>query len=137
MFRLHYAVRWDTIHLNVRCCWRQLCAGLRNIRRWLPIIWWDQDWDWCFLATVIIAKLKWMEASSHRWHVLGADRKRREIMICRILLERVNADQMWHVDNAEKRFGNGRKAYEFARQHENADMAYMAKMLQKMQGWWD
>ena len=36
--------------------WYDLVGGLKSIVRWLPVIWWDRDWDWCHLAKLIEVK---------------------------------------------------------------------------------
>lgn len=36
--------------------WYDLVGGLKSIIRWLPVIWRDRDWDWCYLAKLIEVK---------------------------------------------------------------------------------
>ena len=35
--------------------------GTRNLIRWFPIIWGDRNWDWEYLARIMIFKLRMME----------------------------------------------------------------------------
>jgi len=43
-----------------------------NVLRWLPILWKDRDWDYCFLVVILKTKLthmkKYMEKSPHVDH---------------------------------------------------------------------
>jgi hypothetical protein len=67
--------------------------GLRNIVRWLPVIWHDEDYDWDYLAKVMEVKMKWM--SKHfkdNARVVDSIQMSKELMICSELLRRLRED---------------------------------------------
>jgi len=46
----------STILKNLTHCWYDLRNGVKSLIRWLPIIWFDRDWDWSYLAKLIEVK---------------------------------------------------------------------------------
>ncbi len=73
---------------------------IKNVFRWLPIIWRDQDWDKHYLYTILYFKLKNMEEffRSENTHIAEAENIAKEIQIAKILAKRL-ADEV-HLENA-------------------------------------
>lgn len=69
-------------------------TGIKNIIRWFPIIWNDRDWDQAYLQRIIEQKLRFMADNTKHWHVVRADRSRREMLICAELLKRAHTQDM-------------------------------------------
>ena len=42
---------------------RQIIRGIRNLIAFVPLIWRDRDWDYCFLLEMLVFKLRRMEAA--------------------------------------------------------------------------
>lgn len=117
--------------------WYYVVYGIRNIFRWLPIIWFDRDFDWEFLAEIMEFKLRKMAASTKDWHVAGADKDRRNMLICAELLRRQKEGLTFYMDNAERRW-KGRHAVEVAIRQEREDLKYLGYILGKyLTHWWD
>jgi hypothetical protein len=137
MFRVPY--RWlpSTILPNLQSCWWDIRDGVRNLWRWLPVIWFDCDWDWCYLAELMEVKLRRMaEHEERRGHhvtsLLDAKRQR----VCAELLRRLREDDYFR--NAERRFGHTGLAADFAMQQRRADQRYLGVLLGKyLTHWWD
>jgi hypothetical protein len=45
-----------TILPNLAHCWYDLVGGVKSVWRWLPIIWFDRDWSWAYLAKLVEVK---------------------------------------------------------------------------------
>jgi hypothetical protein len=136
VFRPPY--RWlpRTIIPNLHSCWLDVYHGFRNIRRWLPILWFDSDFDWEFLARIMEAKLRWMAENTTHWHVAEADRSRRQMVVCSELLRRLREDA--YLDNARRFFGDQPEAYRASRRQARNDMAYFGRIVGKyLTHWWD
>ena len=78
---------------------------IKNIVRWLPIIWRDRQWDWLFLIRILNRKLKAMEVSGY---YDGNTEKR--MRVARILTDRLIRNN--YVENAlfwhDKRWGEAK-----------------------------
>jgi len=136
--RWQYSDIWWSISRffdRIRNLPNEIHLGLRNVIRYLPIIWRDRDWDWCYLAILMEAKLKHISASTSDWHVMGAPRTARQTRICAHLLQRIVEDD--YLRDSEKRLC-GSAAYLAAAQQRKDDLEYFAKILSRhMLGWWD
>lgn len=82
---------------------RDIYWGVRNLWRWLPVIWRDQDFDWDALAEIMRVKLLWMAEDTKTWHVVGADKNRKQMLICADILRRIQS-------GASRRFAEYRKS---------------------------
>jgi hypothetical protein len=137
MFRVPYRWTTSTIWPNIRSCWWDMKNGVYNLWRWLPLIWFDADFDWEYLAEIMEFKLRNMAEHETRYghHVgsaLDAERQR----ICAELLRRMREDA--YHENAVRRFGNNTIAAEFAIKHQRADQKYLGILLGKhLASWWD
>ncbi len=136
MFRIPY--RWARRPwANLMTMYRNLYHGIANIFRWAPIIWFDQDWDWSYLATIMEYKLR---RSAHleetTGHHVGSLRDARNMRTCAELLHRLQEDN--YYENAMKRFGHNRFAGVFAQRQQRSDQHYLGLILGKyLTHWWD
>lgn len=68
--------------------------GIKNIFKWIPIIWFDRWCDWSFLARVMEFKLLEMARNfKERGHHVGSDKDARKMLICATLLRRMRDDE--------------------------------------------
>jgi hypothetical protein len=68
--------------------------GIKNIIRWIPIIWEDYDWDWEYLANIMEYKLRRMSKQFKKdspWSY-SANRNSKDTLICAELIKRIRAD---------------------------------------------
>jgi hypothetical protein len=84
--------------MNLSAGYYDIKYGIRNIFRWLPVIWFDDDIDWSYLALLMEKKLRFMSASTSWWIVSGADRAGKQMKLCAALLKRMQSDN--YFDNA-------------------------------------
>ena len=132
MFRPPY--RWAAAPLNnLRCCWYDFTNGIRQLLRWIPIIWFDADFDWEYLAALMEAKLRWMAADCDRWPTARAELDKRQMLVCAALLKRLRADD--YFENAERSMP-GPVAAKHAHQMQQSDKLYLGLVLGKHLNYW-
>jgi hypothetical protein len=69
---------------------KQFFRRIRNLYRWLPIIWKDQDWDHHFIFEILKSKLKHQaEYIGKRGNHLSAKRDAEIMMTCVRLIEKI------------------------------------------------
>lgn len=116
---------------------RSFFYGLGNLRRWLPLIWRDRDWDWVFLAQVMEFKLRRMAHHENFFgHHVGSKLDARRQLICAELLKRLMDDD--YYIHARKFFGVTPAASEAALRNQRSDQRYLGLLLGKyLTHWWD
>ncbi len=136
----HVPHRWlpRTAWTNIRHIFSDLTGGVANVIRWIPVIWLDRDYDWCYLAHVMEYKLRRMSKAFENGHHLHRARDARQTLICAELLKRlVTAD---YYDNADRVF-HGKQEHDWAKHismQEKQDQEYLALMFRKyLRHWWD
>ena len=69
--------------------------GIKNLVKWLPVIWKDRDWDQYYFYTMLHRKLKHMEEffASDRAMALHSEKEAKKIRICVTLLDRIIKDE--------------------------------------------
>ena len=82
--------------------------GIKNIIKWLPIIWLDRDWDYYFLMRMMQHKMKFMEKSMRKSMLLNGPVYAKQIKDCIILLERLINDEYYSeaFKEHDKKFGD-------------------------------
>ena len=93
-----------------------IITGIKNIFRWLPVIWKDRQWDQDYLYRVIGQKLKLMEEfwySDDPWSA-NQEKVAKKVKLCRLLCDRiVNHDYLMNVlIPVEKKYGELKMYFE-------------------------
>jgi hypothetical protein len=125
----NFPYRWllRTIIPNIKSGIDDLRYGIRNVFIWTPVIWFDADCDWSYLARIMEFKMRRM-AKHHKEHgcVVDSPRIAKELLICAELLKRLSDDD---VDFERV------KLHDKKMTHYNE---YLGKMIGKhLRGWWD
>lgn len=131
--------RWlpRTFLSNLSHIWYDLSYGVRNVLRWIPVIWFDRDWDWSYLASIMEYKLR----RSARLeltvgHHVTSKNDGRQMLICAELLKRLQKDEYFKTLN--KPFGQSRDRVKLSIKQAKADQALLGKILGKhLTSWWD
>lgn len=73
---------------------RQILHGLRNLKKWLPIIWYDRNWDYEFLLEILGTKLHNMAEFFDSDRAMSMDHRKvaRQLRICGDLCSRIQND---------------------------------------------
>ena len=88
---------------------RGIWKGIRNIFKWLPIIWYDRDWDYYFLYKVLYFKLSGMEKHLRLYgNHEDAEKDADVIKVCVDALERLIEDDYCSelLDQHRSKWGN-------------------------------
>lgn len=123
--------------------WYQLRRGVRNVVRWAPVIWNDEDCDWSGLAWVMEWKLRRMaDCELHSYHTTAL-RDRKQLLTCAELLKRMNADE--YFENAGYRPETwhslpdhvGTRIVKHSMYMAQQDQRYLGLLIGKyLQNWW-
>ena len=85
---------------------RQFFRRFKNLLRWLPIIWKDEDWDHTYIYNILKFKLQnQADYLEERNHFVGVEREVEKMRTCIKLLERLKEDyygDLYHKKSDEK-----------------------------------
>ena len=139
MFRVPY--RWlpRTFVTNVFSMALDIKIGVCNVFRWIPVIWFDGDYDFCFLVSIMEYKLRRMSKCIGNGCTLHREKDAKDIMVCAELCRRINSEFSVYYDNADKRFPDkGKKWAEMISKAQIQDRKLLGKMIGKhLSKWWD
>lgn len=136
MFRPPYRwTCWYGFRRNIVSCYYDIINGVKNLYRWIPIIWFDMDFDWVFLAALMEVKLRFMVKNTDYWMVADKKKAKRNMLVCAELLKRLKNDN--YYEDACKVF-KGKNAALHSIVCMNNDQKYLGKILGKyLNHWWD
>ena len=87
-----YRWMWKTVHRNINALFWWIVDGIRNVIKWVPVIWGDFDYDWEFLARIMEFKLRNMSENFSGTDITCCDKTAEETLICAELLKRLIDD---------------------------------------------
>lgn len=140
--------------------------GIRNVIRWIPLIYRDRDWDYVYLMEIIKFKLENMEECFRKYGcTVDSKRKAKEMRICIKLLGRIAEDDYCEkeYDDHYEKWGRpefkdhtikcskiitkddelqsrkeSNRLYEKEEKLKKQDMDLLFKIMRrKILGWWD
>ena len=115
---------------------KNLFWNITNIMRWIPVLWNNWDWDFCFLLIIMEHKLNRM-ASRFESKGCAVDSKKmaRQIRICALLCERIKKD---NYDSGPFWIHSTTNWLYYTESIIDQDVRLLTKMLNKhMRTWWD
>lgn len=131
--------RWlpSTINRNISHAVYDIRHGIVNSFRWIPVIWFDHDYDWGFLNTILIYKLERMAKTMENGHLMNCERRARQLRICATLCRRLRDEP--YYDIAEMRHpGKGKFWAKMVADLGKQDQTLLGKMIGKYYThWWD
>lgn len=130
--------------------------GVASIWDWLPILWYDRDWDWCYLMEMMERKFLRMAKVMDRGYHVGADLSARELRMAAQLCKRIrNTHYYWVWDDPIRnkdwapplgpwhhRYDNHmfdkkyHKCYDDYMIEQDTDLLFKL-MRRKLRTWWD
>lgn len=144
MFRVPYLWLPRTIWPNLQSCWWDVVYGVRNLWRWLPVIWFDADFDWDHTAQILEIKLRRLADHMANGHHLRGARDAKQARTCAELLKRLQADDYFgNAGYDPKTWGSlpdyrQRQIAQHAKAMANQDQRYLGLLLGKyLCNWWD
>lgn len=88
---------WDHIGWKLRSIYR----SIRNLIRWLPIIWKDRDWDSHYIYEILKVKLQnQAKYIGNQDRHTGSKRDAQIMITCARLIEKVQ-DEYYHMEHTE------------------------------------
>lgn len=137
-YRWSYPRVWST---NVRYILNQLISGIKNVVRWAPVIWDDQDYDWAFLAKIMEYKLRRSSQLEFTFgHHTNSARDGRNMLVCAELLKRLREDRYYEEakDPFDNKYDEVRVRVLQSMRQSKSDQEYLGKMIGKwLTFWWD
>ena len=81
------------IWIDIRWFFIRLTMSIKNVIRWLPVIWKDKDWDESFIYKILQFKLKNQSEyiATRDWHT-RAKRDAEIMMTCVRLIDKINEE---------------------------------------------
>jgi len=112
---------------------RSLIYSIKNIIRWIPILWNDRDWDGWYIFTILEFKLKnqYKHLKEHNSFV-GVERDCERIATCISLLKKVKDE--------EYLFGSYQDMMEYEKaiiKHDKAKRILFTLLERNIERWWD
>lgn len=92
-----------------------IIEGIKNLWKWLPIVWKDRNWDQYYLYELLHFKLQNMERLHRNYsYSLYADRTADQLKVCKLLLDRLIKDEYYEntFRNHDKKWGRPKIRYE-------------------------
>jgi hypothetical protein len=129
IFKIPY--RWlpSTIIPNLLSMKDDVVIGIKNIFRWIPVIWFDRDFDWSYLASIMEYKLRRMSSNFNKYgHHVSSKKDAKRMIICAELLKRLISEEYFE------------KTTSFKQQEKLGDyyQEYLASLLGKhLRSWWN
>jgi len=102
-FRYAAITWWHGLTWPFRWTW----YGLENVWAYLPLIWHDRDWDYCFMLDLWEKKFRRMAyAQDHGIHTM-CDRYGRQLRVCAALCKRLREDKYSDIpyDRHDEKWG--------------------------------
>lgn len=73
---------------------RSFYYGIKNLKKWFPIIWKDRDWDYFYLYKILKFKLERMEYLQRKYgYAVDSNKIADQIKLCINLLDRILKDE--------------------------------------------
>jgi len=144
LFRVPY--RWlpRTAWSNIRWIVGDILSGFVNVWRWLPVIWLDADYDWCYLAKIMEYKLSRMAKVFDNGHLVNHDRCAKQTRTCAALLRRLDENNYFenagYNPDAWDSMAHDRKTpiAMHAQKMREQDKRYLGLLIGKyLNHWWD
>jgi len=129
---------------------KNLYWNIKRLIQWIPIIWNDFNFDWVYLIKVVRLKLKLMEEfyESNDPVCVDAEKHAKSIKICRILCDRLIADEYmdclglefegWNLSFQSCSLGVCSNWLRYGDYMQKQDLELLCKIIQKqLFSWWD
>ena len=123
-----FPYRWlpRTFFSNIYYMFRGIWKGVCNIFKWTPVIFFDEDWDWGYLAHIMEYKMRRMSKCLGNGCHSTAKRDEKQLLMCAELLKRMQKDEYMCGYNNKDFYGGIR------------DQKLLGKIIGKhFMSWWD
>jgi len=110
---------------------------VRNVLRWIPIIWRDRDWDYYFIYEILKQKLKHVEQhTAKHGHYFNSEGDAESLRIAIEMIEKVQHE--YHID---KYLSGGEWDHngmvQSMEDHDKARQELFQYLSDNIEKWWD
>jgi hypothetical protein len=127
-----FCYRWlpRTIIPNISWAIHTFNQGVKNIFKWLPVVFFDRWYDYSYLVKIMQFKIHDMYYHFENYgHFIGNKKTAKQMLICSILLKRIEEDNY---------FKNSCYNVKKSNYSQSNDMEYLFKIMNKhLLAWWD
>jgi hypothetical protein len=89
---------------------RRIVKKTRNIIRWIPILWHDEDWDFYYIYNILQKKLEFVKKDMLKSHLENSELYANKIRTAIRLIEIVRDEKYLDEYLLENDWGNANKA---------------------------
>ena len=103
---------------------RNIKQRIKNLIKWFPVIWKDQDWDHCYFHIIMRKKLSNMENHFRNYgHHTQSKKDANDIKLCIVLLDRIINDVYDEMvyKNHDKKWGDSH--FKWTSVNNNSDLS--------------
>jgi len=112
---------------------RRISKKIRTIIKWIPILWYDEDWDFYYVYNILHKKLEFVEKDMLKSHLennnLYANKIRTAIRLIEIVRDEKYLDEYLLGND----WGNAKKAIE---KHAKAKKVLFNYLNHNIESWW-
>jgi len=123
-WKLYRWFLWDVKHIH-KTTW----IGIKNLWKWLPIVWKDRDWDYYYIFQVLKFKLE-----KQAKHLGGRDA---ELMMTCVRLINKLQNEDYYQEYYDSRPMNNKMMHKCQAQHNKAKRLLFKIMNDRIDSWWD
>jgi hypothetical protein len=111
---------------------------VRNLYRWFPIIWKDQDWDYWHIFEILKTKLKFQSEyfRKHGYHE-SSERDAQRMELCIKLIDKVQNEYYFDEQLMRKDEITNKDVKDAIRRHDKAKELLFSILENNIERWWD
>lgn len=109
---------------------------IKNIIRWIPILWKDRDWDYWHTFEILKTKLKFQSEHfrKHGYHE-SSERDAEKMELCIRLIDKVQNE--YYLDKALRQDFTDEVMISAVIKHDKAKRILFKLLEQNIESWWD
>jgi hypothetical protein len=112
---------------------RRIGKKIRNIIKWIPILWHDEDWDFYYIYNILQKKLEFVEKDMLKSHLENSELYANKIRTAIRLIEIVRDEKYLDEYLLENDWGNANKAIE---KQAKAKKVLFNYLNHNIESWW-
>jgi hypothetical protein len=111
---------------------------VRNLYRWLPIIWKDQDWDYWHTFEILKTKLKFQSEHFRKYgYHVSSERDAERMELCIRLIDKVQNEYYLDEQLMKKDPVTDKDIKDAIRRHDKAKKLLFSILENNIESWWD
>ena len=109
---------------------------IKNIIRWIPILWNDRDWDYYYIFEILKTKLKFQSKHFREYgYHESSERDAEQMELCIRLIDKVQNE--YYLDEALGQEFTDEAVISAINKHDKAKRILFKLLEQNIESWWD